>query len=165
MEFIQLPYNNKPRYPVYLYVVVLRPTMHREQKTADMAKVHVNSRSYVPLVSSAYFESAFTDCWSIWVITQWNIRFRISVQRGQTRGNSRLCHIIGLLDGGVTRLSNWKVEAFFLGLKNTVVSMNHRMPMQKIQSFGITVSVINWVLAFLTNRSFLLGWKKKIQSW
>ncbi|MGL5625068.1 RNA-directed DNA polymerase, partial [Cetobacterium sp.] len=76
-------------------------------------------------------------------------------QHGFIKGKSCLTNLLSYLDEVSHRLNEGKkIEVCYLDFSKAFDSVNHRLLLHKLKSFGITGSLRNWIKDFLVGRSF-----------
>jgi hypothetical protein len=76
-------------------------------------------------------------------------------QHGFMKKRSCLSNLLCFLDEITIRLDKGeKVEVCYLDFQKAFDSVNHRMLLLKLESYGVSSQLVNWVKAFLENRTF-----------
>ena len=80
-----------------------------------------------------------------------------AAQHGFRRRRSCLTNLLCFLDEVTGRLDRGeKVEVCYLDFQKAFDSVNHRLLLLKLDAYGVEQKVLNWVKAFLTNRTFFV---------
>ncbi|MGL5754740.1 MAG: RNA-directed DNA polymerase [Paraclostridium sp.] len=76
-------------------------------------------------------------------------------QHGFMKGKSCLTNLLSYLDEVSHRLNEGKkIEVCYLDFSKAFDSVNHRLLLHKLESFGITGNLCNWIKDFLVGRRF-----------